>query len=259
MITAIVKGVSRSLPECELTFLERKPIDPDRAALQHRAYTSVLEASGARIIALPAEHDHPDAVFVEDGVIVLDEIAVITTMGTGSRAHETASIAEAVSPHRPLVHIQAPATLEGGDVLRIGRTLFTGLSRRTNMEGITQLRRIVEPLGYTVKPVAVTGCLHLKTGVTSPGRNILLANPDWIDLSVMRGFEVVTVPEEEPWSANILAVGESVLVPASFPRTSALLRQKDFDVLEIDISEFQKAEGGLTCMSVVFEVRGGDR
>src|ERR1044071_3555120 len=164
MLTAITRAVSPSMNRCELTYLERQEIDIDRAAAQHRCYCQWLERLGARVIALSPEPDLPDAVFVEDPAVVVDEVAVMARMGAESRRPEAESLGAALAPFRPLHWMEAPATLDGGDVFRAGRTLFAGRSQRTNDQGIAQLRAVLAPFGYDVRPVDVRGCLHLKSG-----------------------------------------------------------------------------------------------
>src|SRR5579872_146860 len=211
MLTAVTRAVSPNLALCELEFLERQPIDAVRAAAQHHQYEECLESLGARVIALPAEPDLPDSVFVEDPAIVLDEFAVICRTGAESRRREADSIAQALAPFRELKRITAPATIEGGDVMRVGKTLYVGVSRRTNREGILQLTEIVEPCGYRVKPVQVLGSLHLKSACCWLGEDLVLANREWIE--PLRGVRVLDVPAQEPWAANVLRIGETVLMP----------------------------------------------
>ena len=253
MLTAITRAVSPAMVDCELTFIARQSIDLPKARLQHRAYEQLLERCGARVISLPAEPDLPDSMFVEDPAIVLDELAVILPLGTKSRRPEAASLAKALSKFRRLEYVQFPGLLEGGDVLRIGRKLFVGQSKRSNAEGIRQVAAILRPYGYEVQSVSVTGCLHLKSAVTSLGRNTLLANRAWFDSAPFAGFQWIDVAAEEPHAANALAVGDTIVFPASFPRTSARLEGSGFRVVPLDISELQKAESGLTCSSLLFE------
>jgi dimethylargininase len=253
MLTAITRVVSPAIVDCQLTFIARRPIDLAKARLQHRAYEQLLERCGARVISLPAEPDLPDSMFVEDPTVVLDEVAVMLPLGTKSRCAEAASLAKALSKFRRLEYVQLPGWLEGGDVLRIGRKLFVGLSKRSNAEGLRQFAAIVRPHGYEVLSVSVTGCLHLKSAVTSLGRNTLLANRHWFDSAPFAGFQWIDVAPDEPHAANALAVGDTVIFPASFPRTSARLESSGFRVVPLDISELQKAESGLTCSSLLFD------
>jgi dimethylargininase len=253
MLTAITRAVSPGIVHCELTFVPRQPIDLAKAQSQHRAYQRALEKAGARVISLPAEPALPDSMFVEDPALVLDELAVIFPLGTETRRAEAVSIAQALSKFRKLAHIELPGAAEGGDILRIGRRLFTGLSSRTNGEGIRQLGAILAPYGYEVLGVSVTGCLHLKSAVTYIGRNTLLANRAWFDTKPFSGFEWIDVDPQEPHAANALLLGDTVIFPASFPLTRAHLEARGFEVAPLDISELQKAESGLTCSSLLFD------
>jgi dimethylargininase len=251
MPTAITRAVSPALDRCELTYLERVPIDVARAVAQHDRYCQCLRALGLDVVTLPADPDLADSVFVEDPVVAVDEVAVIARMGAESRRREAESLAETIARFRPVEWMTAPATLEGGDVFRAGRTLFAGLSQRTNAEGIAQLAKFLAPHGYDVRAVEVRGCLHLKSGACYLGRNTVLANRDWIDAGALAGFRVLDVAE--PWAADVLAIGETILMPAGFPRTQDLLAREGFTVQTVDVSELQKAEAGVTCMSVILD------
>jgi dimethylargininase len=253
MLTAVTRAVSPAIVNCELTFVARQPIDFSKAREQHRAYEQLLEKLGARIISLPAEPTLPDSMFVEDPAIVLNELAVILPLGTQSRRPEAASLAQALSKFRKIEYVTPPGTLEGGDILRIDRKLFVGLSSRTNAEGIRQLTAILAPHGYEVVPVPVTRCLHLKSAVTYLGRNTLLANRTWFDAKPFAIYDWIDVAPEEPHAANALAIADTVIFPASFPLTRGRLEARGFHITPLDISELQKAESGLTCSSLLFE------
>ncbi len=164
---AITRAVSPALGECELTYLPRVPIDVDVARAQHRAYEQALAEAGYRVEHLDADATMPDSVFVEDMAVVFDEVAILTHPGAESRRREMPAIAAALAAHRPLQQIQPPATVDGGDVLVAGRTVFVGRSTRTNDAALAQIRRILGPFGYTVSGVDVRGCLHLKSAVTA--------------------------------------------------------------------------------------------
>jgi len=252
MLTAITRTVSPAIVNCEISFIDRKPIDLAIAQEQHRAYEKLLGKLGARVISLPAEPDLPDSMFVEDPAIVLDELAVILPLGTETRRREAPSLAQALAKFRKLEYVSLPGTLEGGDVLRIGRKLFVGLTGRSNVEGIRQLAAILAPHKYEVITVPVTGCLHLKSAVTHLGRNTLLANRAWFDTTPLAGHEWIDVDPAEPHAANALALADTIIFPASFPRTRARIEARGFHVTSIDISELQKAESGLTCSSLLF-------
>ncbi len=246
------RTVSRSLAACELTHAPRQEFDLKRAHEQHDAYIAELRAAGVAMTVLPEAPDLPDAMFVEDPAIVLDELAILTRPGALSRRPEVGLIAPTIGAVRRTFAIREPGTLEGGDVLRLDRTLFVGRSSRTNAEGIRQLAEIVAPFGYAVKPVAVRGCLHLKSAVTAVAPDILLAHSPWIESAPFRECEIVAVDPAELSAANALAVNGRVLVVASAPRTAARLSARGLNVRRLDVSELQKAESGLTCSSLLF-------
>src|SRR5580704_15600153 len=254
MLTALTRAVSRSLASCELTWLDRREIDVELAIEQHKQYERSLASMGVRVISLPEQPDMPDAVFVEDPLVVVDEAAIVTRMGSLSRRAESDSLAEAISAYRPVRHLVDPATLEGGDVMRIGRDVFVGLSSRTNAAGLEQLAKELEPFGYRVRPVEVRGCLHLKSACCSIGGGEILANTAWVDPAPLRRYTIVEVAADEPGAANILRIGDTVLMPASLPHTRQIVRGEGLGVRTVDISELMKAEAAVTCSSVIFEV-----
>ena len=208
---------------------------------------------GTHHARVPPLADQPDAVFVEDPAIVLDEVAIMTRMGAELRRGESESLAEAIARFRPLRWIAAPGTLEGGDVVRIGSTLFVGRSARSNDAGIAQLARELAPFGYAVQPVEMRGCLHLKSACTYLGRDTILANRGWADLTPFANVRVIDVPPGEPSAADVLAIGGTAIVPASFPETAHTLDRAGWRALALDVSELQKAEAGVTCMSLIFD------
>jgi len=249
MLRAITRAVSPSMDACELTFLRREPIDITRARQQHQAYEECLRELGVDVISLPAEADFPDAVFVEDAAIVLDEVAVMTRLGAESRRGESTSLAAALEPCRTLRWMADPATMDGGDVMVAGKTLYIGVTARSNAAGIAQLASVVEPFGYHVHPVAVHGCLHLKSACSYIGDALMVHRP-WVDVSAFAGLRLVDAPEES--GANVLDVGGTVLVTLTAPQTAELLSKMGRQVKMLDNSELMKAEGALTCCSLVF-------
>lgn len=253
MRIAITREVSPRIGACELTHLARTPIDPERARIQHRQYEELLAALGCKLLRLPAEPDLPDSVFVEDAAIVLDELAVITRPGAESRRAETVAVAGALKPCRKLFHIGPPGTLDGGDVLRIGKALYVGQSLRSNLEGIEQLRRIVAPFRYSVIGVALRGCLHLKSAVTQVAENTLLINRAWTDAAAFGDYRLIDVAPSEPFAANALLIGGTVVYPEAFPETRERLEKQGIKLRTVDASELAKAEGGVTCCSLIFE------
>lgn len=252
MDVAITRDVARSIERCELTFAERVPIDYERAVAQHRDYCDRLEGLGLEVLRLPADEGCPDCCFVEDTAVVLDEVAILTNLGAASRRGESRAIEAALGPHRRIERIEPPATLEGGDVLVIGRRIFVGLTTRTNQAGIRALRDIVTPLGYPVIAVRVPGCLHLKSAVSAIDDDTLLANRAWLDEEPLTPLRIVDVAPEEPGSANVLQVRGELWAHAGFPRTLDRLGAAGFRVTPVNISEFVKAEGALTCKSLLF-------
>jgi dimethylargininase len=264
MPIAITRDVSRTLGDCELSYVGRAPIDIDLARQQHSAYRRALESCGCRVVALPAEDDLPDAVFIEDVALVFDEIAVRTRPGAASRRAETASVAGVLERYRVLRTIEPPGTLDGGDILCIGRTIYVGESARTNESGIEQLRSIVGDVSlgesrYTVQPVAIRECLHLKSSVTLVADGVVLINPGWVDRAVFAAFRQIEIDPAEPHAANALRIGERVIYPANFPLTQRRLANAGIATAIVDVSELQKAEGAVTCCSLVFHEAAAGR
>lgn len=251
--TAYTRALSPRLAEGELTHLEAQPIDIVRAGAQHAAYERALADAGFAVRRLPALPDDPDSVFVEDTALILGRHAVITRPGAASRAGETASTAAALD-NDFILHPLPAGTLDGGDVLRIGHILYVGRSGRTSDEGIEALAALVEPLGFAVRAVEASGCLHLKTAATFAGADpagnpVLLYHPDWISPAIFADVEPVAVTE--PAAANVLRAGDRLFVSAEAPRAAAMLASRGFAVVTLDVSELHKAEAGLTCMSLI--------
>jgi dimethylargininase len=250
-LIAFTRDVSDRFAECELTHLAREPIDLARARAQHAAYEAALRACGCEVRRLGALHQQPDAVFVEDTALVLDELAVITRPGAKSRRPETDSVAAALGPLRPLRFLEEPATLDGGDLLVLGRRVFVGLTTRSNAAAVAQLGEWLEPLGYAVRGVAVSGALHLKSAVTPLEAGTLLVNPAWVDSAVFGEPVVVEVHPAEPQAANALALGRRAILPAAFPRTAGRVAALGLEVVPVEVGELAKAEGGVTCCSLI--------
>jgi len=236
---------------CERTFVPHQAIDPALALAQHAAYCRLLADCGAEVVTLDVNASLPDCTFIEDTTIVLDEVAVLGSMGATSRRAEPAAIEPVLCKHREVLRIDLPATLEGGDVLRVGRTLLVGESGRTNAAGVAALATIARRHDYAISRVAVRGCLHFKTACTALPDGRLLVNPAWIGTAALAGFELVPVPEDEPWGANVALVGDKVLLSAAHIQTAQLIEKLRFTLRPIEISEFAKAEGGVTCLSLL--------
>jgi len=250
MHRAFTRAVSPRLAECELTHLDRVPIDPARATAQHEAYEQALADAGFDIIRLPDLPHHPDGVFVEDTALLLGGHAVITRPGAASRQSETSSTAAGLAPHFTIHRIES-GFVDGGDVLRIGRLIYVGLSTRTDQAGIDALAAIAGPLGFDVRRAELGDCLHLKSGATLAGENTLLFNPRAVDPAQFADVEPLAVEASEPTAANCVNLGDRLILPAGNPRTAASLRQRGLTVIEVDVSELQKAEAGVTCMSLI--------
>lgn len=252
---AFTRQVSPRIVDCALTHLNRQSIDADVAAEQHHAYEQALRDAGYEVVRLPYLADDPDAVFVEDTAILLDQHAVITRPGVASRFDEIHSTAKGLEPYFTVRRLKT-GTLDGGDVLKIGDKLYVGQSNRTDREGTSALEAEVSPFGYEVVPVELGRCLHLKTAVTfaGPDRNgrpTLLANPDWVDIGEFAEMAVVEVADGEPFAANVVRLRDRLIMAAGSPGTAAELRERGFTVVEVEVSELQKAEAGGTCMSLI--------
>ncbi len=248
---AIVRMPSPTVAQ-GITSSDLGPADYATMLQQHLSYTAVLRSLGLKIIKLPSLPDFPDAHFVEDVAVITTEVAVITRPGAEQRRGETEHIRAALAEHRPLAEIKEPGTLDGGDVLRIDRTFYVGISGRTNEAGVQQLQAILSEFGYEVVPVPLEAGLHLKSDVNYIGRNTLLLTERWVDNALFAGYEQIVVPAAETYAANTLLVNGRLLTPMGFQETHAALREAGFDILEISISEAEKMDGGLSCLSLRF-------
>jgi len=252
LLTALTREASATIGNCELTFLPRVKIDTDLLLQQHHQYQSVLSSLGCKVVTAPSEPTLADSVFIEDTAIVLDEIAVLCRPGIESRRPEIASIATILQEYRTIASIQPPGTLDGGDLLRVGKVIYAGRSTRSNQSGIEQLSSIVSDYGYSVKPIEVSKCLHLKSAVTEVAPGTLLINSDWINRTALGDVDLIDVDREEAHAANALLVEQRVIYPSSFPQTMEKLVALGIYVIPVDMSELQKAEGAATCCSLIF-------
>lgn len=254
MPVALTRLPCPGLVDCALTFLERQPIDMERALAQHAGYRALLAELGYKVVALPARDDLPDSVFVEDATVVLDECAVVPRMGNDKRRLEAGLLAQELARFRPLALMDGAGRLDGGDVFRVGKRLYAGRSTRSDDAGIAELARLTAPLGYTVHTIEVGGALHLKTAVTPLDDATLLLNPAWVEPAAFAdGFDIIEIDPTEPFAANALRTPLGVVMPAGAPRTIARVVAAGFAVREFDQSELAKAEAGLTCMSVLID------
>ena len=254
MYIAITREVSRAIIHCELTHLARTPIDIDRARTQHTWYEASLKKLGLAVLSLPEAPTLADSVFVEDTALVLDECAVITRPGAESRRPETEIIAELLTPYRKLFHIQAPARVDGGDILQVGKQIYVGLSSRSDTNAIEQIQNFLQPFGYVLHAVTVTGCLHLKSAVTQVKEDTLLINPDWVDKNDFKGVRFIEIDPSEVYAANAVMIGKTIIYPAAFPRTQNRLEGAGIQMVTVEVDELAKAEGAVTCCALIFRV-----
>ncbi|MGB5984423.1 MAG: arginine deiminase family protein [Desulfobacterales bacterium] len=255
MKLALTHEVSERITQCEVNFREREPIDVSLARRQHDAYCQWLAQAGCEVVKLNINPEFPDSVFVEDNAVVVDEVAVVTPMGVASRRGEVVCMAPVLAQYRPLTHlvdVGGPgATLEGGDVLQVGRKLWAGLSTRTNAVGVAALRQILATHGYEVIAVPLAGTLHLKSALGCLDDETLIINPEAISKEYFEGFKFIDVVPEEPRGANVLRIGERIAVYAGYSLTLQKLRQAGYDPTPIDVSELIKADSGMTCSSII--------
>ena len=251
MTIAITRKVSPRFNECEITHIDRTPINVDIARAQHDEYVKALAALGCKVIELEEEPDLPDSVFVEDTAFILPEAAVITRPGADSRKPEVESIIPALSPHRKLIQVTAPASVDGGDVLVLGKNIYIGLSTRSNIEAVNQLNASLQEYGYMVQGVDLTDCLHLKTAVTRVDDKTLLINKNWVDANLFPGYDLIEVDASEPFAANCLPIHDKIIYPTTFPNTQKKLEARGFQIINVNLAELAKAEGAVTCCSLI--------
>ena len=249
---AITRGVSRRISACELTYRSREAVNYEKAATQLECYCELLRKWGVDLMPLAASDSYPDCCFVQDTAVVLDEVCVIASMGALTRLGEVSEVEKLIAPFRKIRRIFSPATLDGGDVVQFGKRLFVGLSSRTNARGIAAFGQIVETFGYEVVPVKVNGGLHLTTGCGIVNDETVLLNSRWLDAPAFKGLRQLHVSEEEPWAANTIRVEDALCLEEGAPRTMELVEPYVGTIDTLDISEFRKAEGSLSCLSLIF-------
>ena len=254
MLLAITREVSRSIINCELTHLARTPIDVQRARLQHAEYERALKSLGVAVLSLPEQPELADSVFVEDTALVLDECAVILRPGADSRRAETALIEPVLAPYRKLLHIQAPARVDGGDVLHVGKHVYIGTSTRSDTNAAEQLQDMLQPYGYQVHLTEFHGCLHLKSAATQVAEDTLLMNPAWVDKKAFQGVNFIETDASEEYAANAVLIGNALIYPAAFPSTRQRLEAAGIPVVSVEADELAKAEGAVTCCSLILKV-----
>lgn len=251
MLLAITRDVSPRFNECEITHIERSPIDVQTAQTQHHGYVHALKELGCAVLELPAEADLPDSVFVEDAAVVLPEVALLARPGADSRKPETESIARALAPYREIVKIESPATVDGGDVLVVGKNIFVGMSTRSNPESVIQMNELLGRFGYEIQGVEVHDVLHLKSAVTRVDDETLLINRNWVDVENFEGYNLIDIDPAEPFGANCLPINGMLVYPTAFPKTSAKLESHGYRIKSVALDELAKAEGAVTCCSLI--------
>ena len=234
------------------TFADEAAVDYAVALREHEQYRDALRRCGCRVISLEVNRDHPDSVFVEDTALVLDEVAIMMSPGAASRRDEPRAIEQTLREYRHIVRVESPATIDGGDIVLSGRQLYAGESQRTNVAGISALATLSRGFGYNVTSIPVFGCLHLKSACSALPDGRFLVNADWIDVSPLPSQRLLHVPDSEPWAGDVLVIGERIIVSDAFPETIELLARQGWEVVPVAVSEFAKVEGGVTCLSLVF-------
>ncbi len=252
MLIAMTRGVSPAFEQCQLTHIPRVNIELDLARSQHEEYEDCLRALGCTVQRVASGPEIPDSVFIEDTAVVFDELALITRPGAPLRRLETRAVEESLEPYRTILRIEPPGTLDGGDVVQVGKRIFVGQSSRTNFDAVGQMQKLLGMHGYSVHPVTVRGCLHLKTAVTCIREDTLLINREWVSVDDFPEFDLIDVHPDERFGANALRIGERIIYPSSFPRTRKLMEQRGFEIEAVGVEELGKAEGGVTCCSLVF-------
>jgi dimethylargininase len=252
MLIALTHEISPEINKCELSFINRNPIDVNLTVEQHERYCDMLREESLKVIEMSMNREYPDSTFVEDTAVVVDELAVMANMGAETRRGEAPGVESELKKYRDIFHIKHPATLDGGDVLKVGKNIYVGITPRTNNLGAESLASALQPLGYNVRPVTVKDCLHFKSACTAIDNRTLLVNPEWIDLNEFEDFKIINIDKSEPWAANTLWINNTIYIHAGFTKTAELLRELGFSVKTIDISELMKAEAGLTCSSIIF-------
>lgn len=249
---AIVRAIPNTYQDCVTIAPDKPVINVELAKQQHTDYCKTLEQLGLQLIRIDADDALPDCCFTEDIAIIFGDVAIITSPGTVSRVAETVEMEKVLTPLKNIHHLSSPATIDGGDVLKIDQKIFIGISSRTNEEAIKQVAAIINPKGYEVIGVKIWDTLHLKSVCTYVGKGCILLEEGHFDEKIFSQYDIIIVPEEEAYAANCLVVNGKVLLPKGFPKTKPLIEAKGFSVIEMEMSEIEKADGALTCLSIIF-------
>jgi len=247
---ALIRPVPESYNDCVRS--NREEIDVALAKRQHAEYCSTLKQFGLKLISISADNTLPDSCFVEDTAVIFGEKAVICNMKTESRAKEVIEVAKVLGRIKEVRYIMPPATIDGGDVLKVEDTVFVGLTSRTSLHAVKQLERILAKSDYEMVPAKVHNVLHLKSACTYLGDNHVLVAEGFFDTGLLRNFKKIMVPKGEEYAADCLAVNGTVLVAKGYPKTRRLIEGAGFSTKELDVSEFRKGDGALTCLSILF-------
>jgi dimethylargininase len=248
---AIVRKPGKNFDQ-GLTTSSMGPPDYELIVKQHNAYVNVLKSLGIEVIFLDSEDDYPDATFVEDTAVVTPNVAVITRPGAASRQGEEITIAPVLASYRSIETIEPPGTVDGGDVLTVGNRFFVGISDRTNESGAEQLGRILEQHGHDWSPVRVEEGLHLKSSLNFVGNDTLLLTESFRKLEVLKGYDKIVLTENDAYAANTLFLNDHIIMPKGFPGVREKIEKLQYPIIELDVSEVRKMDGGLTCLSIRF-------
>ena len=246
---AITRKPGRNFADGITTSKMGRP-DYRKALIQHAAYCETLNRCGLEVIILEADERYPDGCFVEDTAVITDEASIITRPGAAARRGEEEEILKILSGYRTPLRIESPGTLDGGDILRADNHFFIGRSGRTNREGAQQLERFLSEYGYTSSGIEVKNSLHLKSGIAFLGKGRFISTNEFSGISEKGTFTILD--PEDSYSANCLPVNDFLLFPSGFPGSAKKLAETGFTIIELDMSEFRKMDGGLTCLSLLF-------
>ena len=246
---ALVREPGDTYTSCLSSHPQHHTVDLIKARAQHANYCSVLSDLGLEVIRVPRDDLHPDACFVEDNAVVFGDKALICRMAKESRRGEQPGVAAVLEEYVEIKWAAAPATIEGGDVVHLGDRLICGVTERTNLEGVSQLRKW---LGVQVETIDDPGIMHLKSYVTSLGRGKVIATKKYSTHPALTGLEVLVIPDGEEYAADTLTVEDTVLMPAGYPRSYEMIRAAGYEVIPMDVGEIEKCDGALTCLSILF-------
>ena len=247
---AVVRPVPDSFDRCVRTNVEE--IDVALARSQHAGYCRALQKLGLKLVWVEGDNVLPDSCFVEDTAVVFGDEAIICNLKIESRVQEVVEVAKVLRKIKEMHYIRPPATIDGGDVLNIGNKVFVGLSARTNLPAIRQLRRFLENSNFQIVPVKIRNVLHLKSACTYLGNNYVILSRGHFDRDILRSYNKIVTPKGEEYAADCLAINGTVLMAKGYPKTKKLVEKEGFRVEELEISEFRKGEGALTCLSIIW-------